>query len=527
MLKTLLVLKVNALSLATLMRLVVLSVTILTATTAHAQRPFITTWKTDNPGSSNSSSITISTVSWGSNYEVDWNNDGIYDQTGIVGSVTHDFWSPGTYTIRIRGAFTNIVLHLEDRLKLLEIKQWGDIAWTTMERAFSGCANLSISATDLPKLSGVTSMASMFMNCTSLNGPSNIGDWNTANVVDMSAMFMAATSFNQPIGNWNTAKVENMNAMFAAASAFNQPIGSWNTGKVIGMGNMFGAAAAFNQPIGSWNTANVIDMQGILSNATSFNQSLSSWSLHPDVYLSDMLNYSGLDCENYSATLIGWSTNPATPNRRYLGAIGQQYGIHAATARTNLSVTKSWLIEGDVALNADCSALPVVLISFTGKSKDNNIVLTWDTSSEISNAGFEIEKSTNARTFVKIGFVDGGGDSKVRRQYNFLDADPLPTAYYRLKQLDFNGQFEYSRIISVKKSGEKIVIYPNPTSSVFHLKGLTEKQKLVIRNVHGEVVLSQLWSPDNSVKVGHLANGLYFLSIAGVTRKVIVQKKSN
>lgn len=525
MLKTLRFTRKKTVPLALMMRLLFLWIAIPTATTAQAQRPFITTWKTDNPGTSNSTSITIPSISWGSNYEVDWNDDGIYDQTGIVGSVTHDFQSPGVYTIRIRGTFNNIVLHLEDRLKLLEIKQWGDIAWTTMERAFSGCANLSISATDLPNLSGVTSMANMFLNCTSLNGPANIGEWNTANVVDMAGMFMSATSFNQPIGNWNTEKVTNMNVMFALASAFNQPIGNWNTGKVVGMAGMLGSASAFNQPIGNWNTANVIDMQAILGNATSFNQSLGNWSLHPDVYLSDMLSYSGLDCENYSSTLIGWSANPTTPIRRYLGAIGKQYGTQAATAHNDLTVSKGWFIEGDAASNADCSALPVTLISFTGKSEENSVVLSWDTSSEISNAGFEIEKSANAKTFAKIGFVDGGGDSKVRKQYGFRDANPLPTAYYRLKQLDFNGQFEYSRIISVKQIAEEIVIYPNPASGVFHLQGLTETQTLVLRNVHGEVVLRQLWSPGNSVKAGHLPDGLYLLSIAGETMEVLIHKE--
>ena len=69
---------------------------------------FVTTWKTDNAGSSNSTSITIPTQGGGYNYSVDWNNDGIVDQTGINGGVTHDFGTPGTYTIRISGVFPRI-----------------------------------------------------------------------------------------------------------------------------------------------------------------------------------------------------------------------------------------------------------------------------------------------------------------------------------------------------------------------------------------------------------------------------------
>lgn len=64
--------------------------------------PFITTWKTDNAGTSNSTSITIPTTGAGYNYDVDWNNDGIFDEFGLTGSVTHDFGVAGTYTIQIQ-----------------------------------------------------------------------------------------------------------------------------------------------------------------------------------------------------------------------------------------------------------------------------------------------------------------------------------------------------------------------------------------------------------------------------------------
>ncbi|CAM1369592.1 protein of unknown function [Tenacibaculum soleae] len=69
---------------------------------------FITTWKTDNPGTSSATSITIPTISGGYNYDVDWDNDGVFDELGVTGSVTHDFLSAGNYTIQIRGNFPRI-----------------------------------------------------------------------------------------------------------------------------------------------------------------------------------------------------------------------------------------------------------------------------------------------------------------------------------------------------------------------------------------------------------------------------------
>ncbi len=421
---------------------------LLVAGGVFSQNPFITTWKTNNPGTSDHISITIPTTGGGYNYDVDWDNDGDYDQMGITGNVTHNFGTPGTRTIGIRGSFPRIYFaNFGDRQKLLGISQWGDIAWTSMEAAFYGCSNLNISATDVPNLSVVTNMVFMFGDCSNLNGPSNIGNWNTAAVTNMSHMFNnasafnqpiggwntaavtnmdymfnRASSFNQPIGNWNTAAVTNMNqmfnnassfnqpignwntaavtsmtAMFENASAFNQPIGNWNTAAVVSMGNMFGYANAFNQPIGNWNTAAVLSMGNMFGyanafnqpignwntaavvsmstmfanasafnqpigdwntgtvtlmnlmffNASSFNQPIGNWTLNASVNMASMLNNCGMDCTNYSATLLGWSNNPATPSGRSLGATGRKYQTAAVAARTNLDVTKNWGISGD------------------------------------------------------------------------------------------------------------------------------------------------------------------------------------
>jgi hypothetical protein len=67
---------------------------------------FVTTWKTDNPGTSNSTSITVPMI--GGPYDVDWDNDGFFDQFGITDAVTHDFGVAGTYTIRIFGSYESI-----------------------------------------------------------------------------------------------------------------------------------------------------------------------------------------------------------------------------------------------------------------------------------------------------------------------------------------------------------------------------------------------------------------------------------
>ena len=114
---------------------------------------FVTTWRTDSSGTSNSTSITIPTFTGETyNYDVDWDNDGTFDEIGLTGNVTHDFGTAGYYTIRIRGQFPRIYFNnLGDKRKFWSIDQWGNQAWTSMENAFFGCIYMNLNANDTPK----------------------------------------------------------------------------------------------------------------------------------------------------------------------------------------------------------------------------------------------------------------------------------------------------------------------------------------------------------------------------------------
>ena len=238
--------------------------------------------------------------------------------------------------------------------RLLDVKQWGTTAWTSMQDAFFGCKNLNITATDVPNLTSVTRMDQMFQTCSSLTTVPNINSWNTSAVQVMTSLFNGAKLFNQNIGSWNTSSVISMQNMFAKAESFNQNISGWNIAKVTRTSGMFEIATSFNQNISGWNTALVTDMNKMFRYATSFNQNIGNWSLNANVNLSNMLDYSGMDCSSYAATLIGWNANLSTPNNRTLGAIGRNYPNLAA--RTNLVGPKGWTITGDVLNNNSCGA---------------------------------------------------------------------------------------------------------------------------------------------------------------------------
>ena len=217
----------------------------------------------------------------------------------------------------------------------------------------------------------VTNMDSMFYGATSFN--QNLNGWNTSNVTNMSFMFERATSFNQGINNWNLSSVQFMSSMFAEATSFNQPLNTWNTSNVLFMDSMFKGAISFNQNIGNWNVSKVHTMQSMFENATQFNQNLGNWNLKDSHSNSDyraiakMFLNSGMDCYNYSSTLIGWANNPEMPNDWVgLEEVGmndgsnRQYGSNAVSARDFLITTKGWgSIAGDEEVSGNCGTLSV------------------------------------------------------------------------------------------------------------------------------------------------------------------------
>ncbi|HHX58317.1 MAG TPA: hypothetical protein GX706_00935 [Candidatus Moranbacteria bacterium] len=96
------------------------------STLAYTPQEFVTVWKTNNPGTSNATSITIPTHGTGYNYDIDWTCDGTFDVIGATGTETHDYGTAGTYTVCIRGQFPQIYFNNGgDRQKILEVQQWG------------------------------------------------------------------------------------------------------------------------------------------------------------------------------------------------------------------------------------------------------------------------------------------------------------------------------------------------------------------------------------------------------------------
>lgn len=120
------------------------------------------------------------------------------------------------------------------------------------------------------------------------------------------------------------------------------------------------------------------------------------------------------------------------------------------------------------------TALPVSWLAFTARRAPWGVILQWTTATEENNAGFEILRSSDARTWSPIGYVVGGGTRLTPQQYDFSDAQPLTrVTYYRLRQLDYDGTAHYSPITTVTAASTVgLQLYPNPVRETLYLQGL-------------------------------------------------------
>ncbi len=198
------------------------------------------------------------------------------------------------------------------------------------------------------------------------------------------------------------------------------------------------------------------------------------------------------------------------------GTTGDEIGF--TYTMTDAAGVKSSPATYQIRTNAP---LPINLLSFEAAKRGNVSDLHWTTSSETNNKGFEVLRSTDGRNWKTIGFVNSlstNGTSINRLDYNFTDNTPVKgNNYYRLKQTDLNGQFNYSKIRMVNfTDGGKIEIYPNPFSNKINIAGLNGREIIVVYDFTGREVSRFVAGQSNvELALDKLNTGAYNLVIIG------------
>lgn len=186
------------------------------------------------------------------------------------------------------------------------------------------------------------------------------------------------------------------------------------------------------------------------------------------------------------------------------------------------------------------SLLPVSLISFTGRSLNGANVLEWITASEVNNSYFTVQRSSDGIDFTDLGKVSGAGTSTIEHSYYYEDYSPLAEGYYRLIQTDFNGHFEYSNIVHLKKvSGNAhfAVCSPNPSNGKMVIKLFGKQGEEIhirITDLFGHIVYELKNSMDenhfiDNIDLNEVSSGIYYINISSdsddiYNNKLIIQK---
>jgi hypothetical protein len=233
-----------------------------------------------------------------------------------------------------------------------------------------------------------------------------------------------------------------------------------------------------------------------------------------------------------SQELINLPNEPdLTVGSLYINHFRTSTWINDITAQTNNAGTQ--YVEGTNSsgyslqtLSQIPKPLPVTFLDFLGMRKDDKtILLKWATVAEIDNKGFDIEMSHDGFNFVKVGFQNGNNNKTGSTEYTFNYNCPK-NAYFRLKQVDFSGNFSHSKVIFIRGHDADLLVYPNPITndeqinlSILGINIATEKVKFVVTDTSGKIIFETSNMFDKAEKelqilfANQISSGTYLLSV--------------
>jgi hypothetical protein len=221
---------------------------------------------------------------------------------------------------------------------------------------------------------------------------------------------------------------------------------------------------------------------------------------------------------NRWTTFATYSNNQAYYNEVAVTASGRYFRVFAKKGFGGFSIYEFALFTGP-------APLPVTLTSFTAVPQGKAVAVDWTTATELNNAGFEVQRSTNGLNFTTLAKITGAGNSQTANVYHYLDATPLATlAYYRLQQIDLDGKSVYSPVVAVQGTSRALAtlsVYPNPTAERATLEWDASAASPVqwrLTNslgqlVHTETLAAQAGHNTQAIDLQPYAAGSYVLTV--------------
>lgn len=290
-------------------------------------KPFQIKVDTTKAGSA-SDTMVIPLSGAGYDFTIEWGDGFIEDYNESLTSVTHTYTTGSVYEIKITGiAFGRVEFaNAGDKLKLLEIQNWGDIVWGNQLSAFFGCTNMDVTANDYPNLTNCTTLSSMFRDCSSLTYI-DVSQWDVSNVNNAQYVFFSCILLKYlNCSNWDTSNFEIMYRTFR------------NCPQLITV------------ELQNWDTSKVRDFRQMLAVCGSYKESLAGLEVNAATDMSLMLDLSDINEEgntlNYDNTLISWANQTVNSGVTFSGG-NSQCGEGTLTTGSATSMTANKLIDNN------------------------------------------------------------------------------------------------------------------------------------------------------------------------------------
>jgi surface protein len=480
-------------------------------TTNFAQKAstdFVTTWRTYDSGLGGDSTVVIPIdTNYTYNFDIDWDNDGVFDDIGVTDTAVHTYSDTGTYTVRIKGVFPRYFTFPVNR-KLIALEQWGNNAWLNMELMFVNLDSLTYNAVDTPNLTFITSLSGLFVNNRKFN--SDISNWNVSRIKNMNYLFQGCTTFNQPLANWDVSNVVSMGALFEVCRNFNQPLNNWVVDSVWNFDGMF-RFTSFNQPLDNWNVENGEFFSSMFDGAP-FNQPINNWDVSSAVNTSYMFR----DNVAFNQPLDNWQVDSVTT----MAAMFENSVFNQPLPSWNTSNVFNFrgMFRGNTVFNQDLGnwdiptdRRPIGKMSFmldnTNMSTANydSTIIKWARQNEI---GVQL-----GALGLSYCLSDSIRNDLVNNYFWTFTGDTLNCLGVGIDETSSLSEAGFS-------------IYPNPTQGEFTLeRNLSAKAKeLFVYNMQGQLVYTAVaQNRKQQIDLSGFKSGIYLLRIGEESKRVVVQ----